>query len=97
MQHDSDSRAQLDLRTNKELRTLAKISGATATQLEDAADADQPREALIALLLRLKVAPPATEGEHVQVINDLKLAVAHHKGAVRRPGPGRRSCEGARS
>ena len=48
--HTSEELATL---SNKELRARAKHSGATAEQLEAASDADDMREALVAIVLRV--------------------------------------------
>ena len=46
----TDAGEELGALSNKELRARAKQAGATAEQLEAAADADDMREALLALL-----------------------------------------------
>jgi hypothetical protein len=45
--------------SNKELRAQARKAGASDEQLDVAADSDEPREALEALVLELEPEPPA--------------------------------------
>jgi hypothetical protein len=59
-QHGARAAASMPM---KELRAHAKYLGATAAQLEEAADSDEPREALLALLAALEAKGPLPMAE----------------------------------
>ena len=58
-------RLQLEYLSMKELRACAKEFGASSAQLEDAAESDTPKDALIALVMELN--PPDVDGAAVDL------------------------------
>ena len=67
-------RAELDGLTNKQLRARAKAGKATTDELEDAADSEEPRAALLDLLVELEMAPTRAGGSEARVEPDCAVA-----------------------
>ena len=71
---DADSStAELNGLRLKELRRQAKAEGAEPEQLEDAADADDPKAAVIELLLALRASSAASDGGLRAELEGLRL------------------------
>ena len=71
---DADSStAELNGLRLKELRRQAKAEGAEPEQLEDAADADDPKAAVIELLLALRASAAAGDGTLRAELEGLRL------------------------